>query len=115
MVGAVQNVKESLFDKAPRRLVPPRIKPDQTGIAMELISTRHTTGWQEPKSGDGAQPQSLKPEMDRKLGAIRAYRVLEQYVEQSLVPIEFRVVRQPRARHVRQRPFVRREGFIGWQ
>src|SRR5262249_61595264 len=101
--------------RAPRGLVPPRIKPDQSGIAMELISARHTTGWQEPNSGNGAQPQSLEPGVDRKLGAIRAYRVLEQYVEQSLVPIEFRVVRQPRPRHVRQRLFVRREGFIGRQ
>src|SRR2546422_3019609 len=92
VVDSVQDVQEPQLDEPQRSLVPARIKPDEARVAVELVSARRSAGWQEPKRGDRAQPQSLEPGVDRKLRAVRAYRILEQCVEQSLVPIEFSVV-----------------------
>ena len=115
VVGAVEDVEESLLTKRQRRLIPARIEPDQPGIALELERARRAAGRQEPKRGDRAQPQSLEPRVDRELGAVGSIGYSNSTSSSPWFQIEFRVVRQPRAREVRQGLFIRREGFIGRQ
>src|SRR5262245_26679954 len=101
MIGPVQDVEESRLDKPQRRLAPARIEPDQARIAGELEGANNSAGRQEPNNSDHAQTQLRKSRADRKVRRVRMNRVLEQHVEQPLVPIELRVIWQPRARDVR--------------
>src|SRR5262245_53948283 len=101
MIEPVQEVEKPRLYEPQRRLAPSRIEPDQTRIAGELECAYNASGRQEPQNSDHAQSQLREPGTDRKVRRVRMNRVLEQHVEQRLVPIDFRVVRQPRARDVR--------------
>src|SRR5262245_11326973 len=101
MISPVQDVEKPRLYKPQRRLEPPRIEPDQARITSELEGANNAAGRQEPNNSGHAQSQLRKPRVDRKVRRVRMNRVLEQHVEQPLVPIEFRVVRQPRACNVR--------------
>src|SRR5215470_1803791 len=101
MIGPVQDVEEPRLDKPQRRLAPTRVEPDHARIASELEGANNSACRQEPHYSHHAQSQLRKPRVDRKVRRVRINRVLEQYVEQPLVPIKLRIVRQPRASDVR--------------
>ena len=50
--------------------------------------------------------------MDRKLRSVGLDGIVHQHIEHGLFPIQFRVVRQPRAAHVIQRGFISCERLI---
>src|ERR1700720_3469301 len=87
--------------------VPSRIEPDETWISVQLERTRSAGGREKLKRGHDPQSESREPRLDGEGGAIRGYRVLEQRIEQLLVPVQLHGLRQPRARNVRQGLVVR--------
>src|SRR5437016_2697293 len=57
MVNAVKNVEKTQVDKTQSRLLPPRVEPDEAGIADEFERADSAAGCQKPKDGDDAQAQ----------------------------------------------------------
>jgi hypothetical protein len=86
-------VDEPQLHKLERSLMPARIEPDQAWIAVVFEGAHRAAGRQEPQHGRDTQPQPLQLRVDRKIGALRADRVLVQDVEQLLVPEEVHVGR----------------------
>src|SRR5258706_13125953 len=107
MVGAVQDVQESAFDEKQGRLMPARIQAQESRIAENFISSDFTTRGQESQDRGHARPQPRESRMNRKVGVVRADRILEHYVEHRLIPEKVRAWRQMRTGHVSQRVFVR--------
>ncbi len=116
MICPFEDVEKSQVDEPQRRLMPPRVEPDQTGIAEKLEGANDAAGRQKPNHRRGLQPEFLENGIDRKIRQVRLNGVLVQHVEQRLVRYQRRLIREPRIRcHVREgRPiclkrFVRRQ------
>src|SRR5690242_4510051 len=90
MVSAVEDVKKSQIHKAQSRLVPSRIEPDETRVAVQFESADRTTGGKEAKNRDDAQTQARKPRLDGETRAIRLNGSVKQNVQHGLVPSHIR-------------------------
>ena len=77
---------EAELRRTPRRLVPARIEPDEAGIAGELEGALGAGRRHEAQDGDDAHAQARERRVDRERRAIGPDRVLEEHVEQRLVP-----------------------------
>src|SRR5258705_13661947 len=86
MVGTVENMVKARFDEPQRGLMPARIEPDQSGVAVEFESANRTAGRQKAQRDDDLQSQPLQLRAYRKVGAAGIDRVLEHHIEQTLVP-----------------------------
>jgi hypothetical protein len=94
MIRASENVDEPEAHERHRRLVPARIQPDNAGIADEFERADAAIRGQEAQHGDDAKAQSSERGLDGELRVWRANRVLEQRVEQPVLPVEIGRVRQ---------------------
>ncbi len=113
VVGPLQDVEESRFDEAPGGLVPARVEPDQARIPVQVEGAHAAGCGQEAERNGGSQAEPLEPGPDREVGTIRDDRILEQDVEQSLLPVQVHVTRQRRAGEVCERLLVGGEGLVG--
>ena len=100
------------MNKIQRGLVPLRVETNQSGIAVEFERADFTAGRNEAQNRDDAQPQAPKPRLNRKTRAIRLNRCVKQNIQQGLIPIHIRGIRQRRARDVGEGAFIRAEGEI---
>ena len=96
MVGAIEDVEEAQLDEAQSRLVPARIEPHEPRIAVELQRARVAGGRKKLQGREHPQSQPRESRVNRKRRAIRDDLVLEEHVEQLLVPVQVHVVGQAR-------------------
>ena len=100
VVDPVQDVREPQGDEPQRGLVPSRIEPDEPQVAPVFERANGAVRWQEPHHGEHAQRQALEPGVNREVGLVRRYRILEQHVEHRVFPVERSFIGQSRARDV---------------
>ena len=94
MVGSFKYVLKAEFDESQRSLAPPRIEPDQAGISHKFEGSHGAPGWQKAENRHHAYAEPRQARLDGKLRLFCPDRILEQHVEHSLVPVQFRFVRQ---------------------
>jgi hypothetical protein len=86
VIGASQDVFEPQAHEAHRRLVPSRIKPDQSRIARKFKGAHVSRYWNESQHRYHTEAKSRKPGTYGKPRAVRSDRVLEPRVQHCLIP-----------------------------
>ena len=74
VIGAVEDVKEAQLDEPQRRLVPPRIEPDEPRIARQLERPFDAAGRTEAqrRHHSNAQPRERRIDRERRTGPTRS-------------------------------------------
>src|SRR6185369_4297563 len=94
MIGTVENVKKSAANKTQRSLKPARTQANESRVAFKLECSNSATRRQKSKNTDDSQPQPAKTRLNRKAGSIRFDRILKHHIEQALIPVELRFIRE---------------------
>src|SRR4030088_1421172 len=94
MIGSIQDVEESQFHEAKRRLPPTRIESNKAGIADELKCAHRTIRRLKSKNADRTLAQAAKSGMNRKSGALRSKGIIKHYVRHRLIPIRLGIPRK---------------------
>ena len=113
VVGALQDVPEAVDHEPQRGLVPAGIEADQSRIAVELERARGAVRRQEAQRGRDFEAEPVDARVDGEFRAVRADRVVEQHVEELLVPVELEVVGERRPLDMRARLLVGGERPVG--
>ncbi len=115
VIRTAEDVAEPQLHESPGRLVPARIEADESGVADPLEGPDGTAGREEPHGRGDAHAEPRERRIDRERGSIRTDVVLEQDVEQRLIPVDPGVGVERRARDVREGLLVAHERAIGRQ
>ena len=85
----------------------------QPRVAVEFERARGAVGRQETQRGRDLEAQLVDARMDGEIGAGRPDRIVEQHVEELLVPVELEIVGERRPFDMRARLLVGRERPVG--
>ena len=77
MIGAFQNVEEARDHEEACGVVPVRVQPHQSGIALQLESARHAIRLQILNRGDFVLRQAVEGGVHREVGSVRLYGIFE--------------------------------------
>src|SRR5262249_40907245 len=115
VVGAVEDVEEPEADESEGRLMPPRIKTDDAGVAGVLEGADASVGRDEPEHRDRPDAERREPRPDRKPRVAARDRRLEEHVQHACRPRYVGGFWKRRTAHVPQRIVVGTERPVGWQ
>ncbi len=88
VVDPTQDVPDAEPDETRGSLVPVGIQPDRFALIVsgQLEGSLRASGWKEPDHGPGLLSEPVEARLDRKIGLGRSDRILEEDVQQGLLP-----------------------------
>src|SRR5215469_3437817 len=110
MIGAVEDVIETHDDESRGGLIPARIEMDQARVAQKFESADRAIRRDETQAGGDAQSEAAEFGVDGKTVAIVLNGVIEEDVEQDLVPDDIGGRRQSGAGNMGHRALIGSEG-----
>ena len=112
MVDAVENVPETRAHEPGGGLMPPWVEADDARIVVQLEGAVASVRCQQPQCDRDALREGPKPGIDGEPRPIGCNRIFEPGVEEPLLPVQLRVVREPWSRDVSERRAVLLERSI---